>query len=186
MLNPYANYFALDESAALRRRVSRESQAVMRARDLYRAMRFAGQVSGFVAWLTRRPDHLAEAAEIVPAQARAGHYAGLRTVPVSKIIASEGRSQDFDSAFHPRREANRDRWTKIATLRALGYDLPPVELIQVGDSYIVRDGHHRISVAVAMGQECIDAQVTVLEGASAVDWREEAARLPLRAAAVSG
>jgi hypothetical protein len=41
--------------------------------------------------------------------------------------------------------------------------LTPVELIQVGDVYFVRDGHHRISVAQAMGQKAIDAEVTVLE-----------------------
>jgi hypothetical protein len=30
-------------------------------------------------------------------------------------------------------------------------------LVQVGDIYFVRDGHHRISVAQALGQTDIDA-----------------------------
>jgi hypothetical protein len=30
-----------------------------------------------------------------------------------------------------------------------------VELIQVGEAYFVRDGHHRISVATALGQQQI-------------------------------
>jgi hypothetical protein len=34
-------------------------------------------------------------------------------------------------------------------------------LIQVGDDYFVRDGHHRISVARAFGREQIDAEVIV-------------------------
>jgi hypothetical protein len=34
-------------------------------------------------------------------------------------------------------------------------------LIQVGPTYYVRDGHHRVSVARMMGQEEIDAEVTV-------------------------
>jgi hypothetical protein len=38
-----------------------------------------------------------------------------------------------------------------------------VALIQVGDVYFVRDGHHRISVARALGQAYIDAKVIVLE-----------------------
>ncbi len=39
--------------------------------------------------------------------------------------------------------------------------LPPVDLIQLGDTYFVRDGHHRISVARALGYAYIDANVTV-------------------------
>ncbi len=35
-----------------------------------------------------------------------------------------------------------------------------VELIQIGDRYFVRDGHHRISVAKAQGQLEIEAAVT--------------------------
>jgi hypothetical protein len=36
-----------------------------------------------------------------------------------------------------------------------------VELIQIGQEYFVRDGHHRISVASSLGQAQIDARVTV-------------------------
>jgi hypothetical protein len=39
--------------------------------------------------------------------------------------------------------------------------LPPVELIQVGDVYFVQDGHHRISVAQALGQRDVEARVMV-------------------------
>ena len=46
-----------------------------------------------------------------------------------------------------------------AYLRGIG--LPPVELIQIGEVYFVRDGHHRISVAAALGQQEIDAVVTI-------------------------
>jgi len=37
--------------------------------------------------------------------------------------------------------------------------LPPVELIRTGGIYFVRDGHHRISVARALGEAYIDAEV---------------------------
>ena len=40
-------------------------------------------------------------------------------------------------------------------------DFPPVELIQVGEVYFVRDGHHRISVSRVLGRVEIDAVVTV-------------------------
>jgi hypothetical protein len=41
--------------------------------------------------------------------------------------------------------------------------LPLVELYKVGDSYFVQDGHHRISVARAKGQDFIDAYVIEVE-----------------------
>lgn len=49
----------------------------------------------------------------------------------------------------------------MAIARARGIQLPPVDLIQVGEHYFVCDGHHRISVAKAQGQVVIEALVTV-------------------------
>ncbi|HEY3310826.1 MAG TPA: hypothetical protein VGK00_04225 [Anaerolineales bacterium] len=43
-----------------------------------------------------------------------------------------------------------------------GRELPPVELIQVENIYYVRDGHHRISVSRSLGQDFIDAEVTIM------------------------
>jgi hypothetical protein len=183
MLNPYGSYFTSPESTPLERQIARQSQAVQRARELYRSARFAGQVSRLMAWLSRRPDHLLEAAQVQRGHTSASHYAGLQPVPIGRIVASEGRSSDFDAAFNPLQEGNGDRWTKIATLKLLGYDLPPVELIQVGEDYIVRDGHHRISVAAAMGQESIDAHVTVLEGYAGLGAGRAVSRLELQASA---
>jgi uncharacterized ParB-like nuclease family protein len=88
--------------------------------------------------------------------------AGIRAVAISQILGSEGRSSDFDSAFTPLQERTRDRWTSIARARLNGTALPPVSLVQVDGVYYVRDGHHRLSVARALGQEVIDAEVTVL------------------------
>ncbi len=89
--------------------------------------------------------------------------AGYQTVPLARIRGSEARSHDFDAAFHPRHTRTRDRWLRIARARLLGIELAPVDLIQVGDIYFVRDGHHRISVAGAFGQREIDAVVTAWE-----------------------
>jgi hypothetical protein len=38
-----------------------------------------------------------------------------------------------------------------------------VELLLFTGQYAVRDGHHRISAAVVLGQRDVDAVVTVLE-----------------------
>lgn len=89
------------------------------------------------------------------------HYLGVQSVPLTQIVGSEGRESDFDAAFRPRQPHNMDRWIGVATVRQMGKPLPPVDLIQVGDRYFVRDGHHRISVARARGEMEIDAEVTL-------------------------
>lgn len=96
----------------------------------------------------------------LPHQAKASHRT-LETVavPLSKIVGTEGRSADFDADFNPLKTSDRERWISIAAARRMGTVLPAVELLQVGDKYYVRDGHHRVSVARVMGQMEIDAQV---------------------------
>jgi hypothetical protein len=37
--------------------------------------------------------------------------------------------------------------------------MPPIEVYKVADTYFVKDGHHRVSVARRLGQETIDAHV---------------------------
>ena len=91
------------------------------------------------------------------------HYAGSRTVAINRIKGSEGRADDFDCDFNPLYSRTRDRWMSVAIARSRGDTLPLVELIQLGDDYFVRDGHHRISVARAFSEEYIDAVITVLE-----------------------
>ena len=114
--------------------------------------------------LTGGPKNLASMAEIGAAsQVRARHYRGLTVVPIDLIRGSEGRSQDFDRNFNPLKDHNRSRWLIMAKAWVQGKTLPPVELIKVGEFYFVRDGHHRISVARALGQLDIEAEVTVLQ-----------------------
>jgi hypothetical protein len=72
---------------------------------------------------------------------------------IHKIIGTEGRAADFDLGFHPLEEESRERWVNMAFAYLLGIPLPAVELIRVGDVYFVRDGHHRVSVALALGQK---------------------------------
>jgi hypothetical protein len=84
-----------------------------------------------------------------------------RLVPIAKIVGSEGRCGDFDRDFNPLHDHNRRRWLRIAAARRRGTPLPPVALIQLGGLYFVQDGHHRISVARALGQPDIEARVMV-------------------------
>ncbi len=91
------------------------------------------------------------------------HHEGIMSVSVDNILGSEGRANDFDSNFTPLHRYLRNRWLNVAAAHLAGKPLPPVELIQVGEIYFVRDGHHRISVAKAFGQKDIDAEVTKWE-----------------------
>jgi hypothetical protein len=101
--------------------------------------------------------------DVCDGTARASHHVGIREVPIDRIRGSEGRVEGFDSEMWPTDGQSRARWVSIAVARQRGVQLPPVELIQVGDIYFVRDGHHRISVARALGQAYIDAEVTAWE-----------------------
>lgn len=115
-------------------------------------------------WITHHDNHLhtlTQETEQAPVIAR--HYSGIKTVPLNQINCSEGRSTDFDAQFRPVSSHNKDRWVGLAAAREMGKPLPPVDLIQVGNSYCVRDGHHRLSVARVFGQREIDAEVTVWE-----------------------
>ena len=151
-----------DEMQDFDRLVSEQSQAYYRAEALYRTVRFAGQISILLSWLARRPGHLIDASHILPSSVDTWQDKDLQIVPIKLIVASREQSHDFDSAFNPLQDRYRSRWTDIAALWLLGDSLPPVELIQVQQVYIVRDGHQRISVASALGQEDIEANVMLV------------------------
>lgn len=90
---------------------------------------------------------------------RGQHYIGLQTVPIDKIVGSQGRYMDFDRAFLPTQKHTRDRWTNIDKAHYRQIELPPVELFKMGEVYFVKDGNHRISVARERGQQYLEAYV---------------------------
>jgi hypothetical protein len=95
--------------------------------------------------------------------AQASSYAGIQLVPIAKIRGSASRVTDFDADFRPLQMHNSQRWVNIALAYHREEALPPVELVQMGDIYFVNDGHHRISVAKLLGQQEIEAEVTVID-----------------------
>lgn len=90
-------------------------------------------------------------------------YRGMQSVPIDKIVGSEGRYRDFNNAFLPKHEYLRGRWESVDKARLKDVILPPIKLYQVGDAYFVRDGNHRVSVAKAQGVGAIDAEVTQIK-----------------------
>jgi hypothetical protein len=93
-------------------------------------------------------------------------HGGIKLVPVEKIRGSINRCHDFDADFRPLQEYTKERWVNIALAYSRDEGLPPVELVDLDDTYFVIDGHHRISVARMLGQREIEAEVTV--------WRKAA------------
>ena len=90
-----------------------------------------------------------------------------------RIQGSEGRCRDFDRGFAPLQDHTRERWLSVAVAWLQGHALPAVDLVEVGELYFVRDGHHRISVARALGCVDIDASVTVWEAAGPLPWARQ-------------
>jgi hypothetical protein len=85
---------------------------------------------------------------------------GVRDIPIDAISGTlePSRAALFDRCFRPAAGA-RTRWERVWLAEHHGAVLPPISVIQVGDSYAVRDGHHRVSVAKARGALSIDAAV---------------------------
>ena len=138
---------------------------------LYARARQRARRGRFWASLTGRTESLLSLKQIRTAcTVEAESDGGIRTVPISQIRGSEGRSRYFDRDFNPLYDQARGRWLSIVRARQQGKPLPPVALVQVGDAYFVQDGHHRISVARALGQLDVEARVTVWQVAGPVPW----------------
>jgi len=129
---------------------------------LYNAAFARGKWGLLWAYLTGRSRALLSLKEILQSsKVQAVISAGTLMVPIAQIDGSENRFADFDCNFNPLRHHTRDRWLSIARARQQKHNLPPVTLIQVGDHFFVRDGHHRISVARAFRDTAVHANVFV-------------------------
>ena len=69
----------------------------------------------------------------------------------------------------PRREFMRSRWVSVARAFREGKILPPIEVLDLGGIYFIRDGNHRVSVARSQRVAYIDADVTKLNTDDAFD-----------------
>ena len=84
----------------------------------------------------------------------------MREIPLSEITGTlePARAKHFDPSFRPA-TAVRERWQRVWLAEARGAVLPPISVLPAGDGYAGRDGHHRVSVALARGAVMIDAHV---------------------------
>lgn len=83
----------------------------------------------------------------------------LREIPLSAIVGSVGRYNDFTRDFLPLKDSVEGRWASVKVAMTGLIGLPPIEVYQVGEAYFVLDGNHRISVARQLGATRIQAYV---------------------------
>jgi hypothetical protein len=85
---------------------------------------------------------------------------GIREISLDAIkgTTEPNRAAQFDQDFRPSK-LTRGRWQSVWLAFHRGATLPPISVVQVGDAYAIRDGHHRVSVAKALGAPSIQAIV---------------------------
>ncbi|HEY3763983.1 MAG TPA: hypothetical protein VGL44_02395 [Gaiellales bacterium] len=102
--------------------------------------------------------------EVVHALGRTGERnLGLQTIPLESIVGSVDRTRDFDRRFRPTTNRLRERWQGIDQALRRGRGMPPISVYRIGDLHFVRDGHHRVSVALALRHAVIEAYVTEVQ-----------------------
>jgi hypothetical protein len=85
---------------------------------------------------------------------------GVREILLECIAGTTepNRAAQFDQHFRPTAQT-RHRWQRVWMALHGGVTLPPISVVPVGDGYAIRDGHHRVSVAKALGVLTISANV---------------------------
>jgi hypothetical protein len=121
-------------------------------------------------WLRRMPRECARLVSLDEALGGAPPanrgVASLREIPLDSIVgtAEAGKREAFDRRFRPP-TTSRERWQRLWAAGRGGTPLPPISVYRLGEQHFVSDGHHRVSVANALGMAAIDAEVTDLDRA---------------------
>lgn len=102
--------------------------------------------------------------EVVQALGRRGERSlGLQTIHLDTVVGTVDTRRDFDRRFRPTSGRVRERWERLALAQRRGEPMPPIDVYRIGELHFVRDGHHRVSIAMAMRQQSIDAYVTEVQ-----------------------
>jgi hypothetical protein len=106
---------------------------------------------------------------------------GVQLIPIESVTGTVEafHARLYDRSFRPDAAA-RERWKGLWMAHARGAALPPISVYRVNGQHIVRDGHHRLSVARDHGDATIEADVVELRRARAGGSPYAAAGVPLR------
>jgi hypothetical protein len=126
-------------------------------------------------------DHILPFEEVVRALGRIGERRlGLQVIPLDSVVGTVDRSREFDRAFRPTSPRVRERWQRINTAQRKGESMPPIDVYRIGELHFVKDGHHRVSVARALGYKDINAYVTEVLTQVGADREIRLRDLPLK------
>lgn len=142
--------------------------------DEFRRARRRCALAQLAGWLRLEPGgaSLLNFDEVVRALGlRDQYYLGLRTIRLDTVAGTIEARPEFDRAFRPTTNRVRERWEQLALAQRRGVPMPPIDVYGVDGFHFVKDGHHRVSVARATGQEMIDAYVTEVLTQVAANWR---------------
>ncbi|MCY4009498.1 MAG: hypothetical protein OXF22_07085 [Anaerolineaceae bacterium] len=146
--------------------------ALVEGKEQFNQERFQAAWEETIARLRGRPRGLAPYLPVVQRLPwHTEHERGIREVPLRSIVGSVNRAHQFTAQMRPRSDLLRERWSRVYAAALSSQGLPPIELYQYGDAYYVRDGHHRCSVARALGAREMQAYVTELIGPTAEGGR---------------
>jgi hypothetical protein len=99
--------------------------------------------------------------EVVAALGRRGERSlGLQVLKLDTVVGTVDSARDFDRLFRPTSGRVRERWERLALAQVRGEAIPPIDVYRVGGLHFVKDGHHRVSIAIAQGRSTIDGYVT--------------------------
>jgi hypothetical protein len=134
--------------------------------------------------LRREPDdvnHILPFEEVARALGRIGERRlGQQLISLDSIVGTVDRSREFDRAFRPTSPRVRERWQRINTAQRKGEAMPPIDVYRIGELHFVKDGHHRVSVARALGHKDINAYVTEVQTQVGADRQIRLKDLPLK------
>jgi hypothetical protein len=146
------------------RNPSRTSRYTLQANDLFWRMYFTGKWKAAWARLRGQSRDLKLLIEADKSRVWQVHILERKAIRIADIHGSEGRVAEYDCDFYPRHRRDKQRWVGVCVgMMKDRTQFAPVEMVQLANTYYVRDGHHRISVGKALGHLFIDANVTVWE-----------------------
>jgi hypothetical protein len=132
----------------------------------------------------RRADdvnHILPFEEVARALGRVGERRlGEQLIPLDSIVGTVDRSREFDRDFRPTSPRVRERWQRINSAQRKGEAMPPIDVYRIGELHFVKDGHHRVSVARALGHKDINAYVTEVQTQIGADRGVRLRDLPLK------
>ncbi len=87
---------------------------------------------------------------------------GVHPVRVDRIVGTVGRVADMKEDFQFKGIFSKERARKVSRLMERGELGEAISVYELDGKYFVLDGHHRVSAAKRLGQEYLDADITLL------------------------